>query len=144
MNWMHHHDPDGIKDFPEEERSPRLDLRIFDYWTNESGVRIGLFGHARVTSIFTYKDGNTNFLFEVSRAAGQIPEKLEYGDRTLGPVCTVYIREKLPADNGSIYGFKEVDTIKDFLLIYDDPRFPSGIPIAKAVFPLAYRYNKAD
>ncbi len=144
MKWTYCHDPNGVEDYPEEKRSPRLDLRISDYWTNDSGVRIGLFGHARVASIFTYKDGNTNFLFEVSRASGQIPEKLEDGDRTLGPVCAVYIRKTLAADKGSIDSLKELNTIKEFLSIYKDPRFPSPVQIKKIVFPLEDRYNNAD
>jgi hypothetical protein len=128
MTWTHHHDPIvGVFDYPGHN-----DSSIIDYWTNESGVRIGFWGHAKGIARFTYKCGAINFLFDVLRAPGQVPDQLE--DRTLGPICKVYIWEDHPIHLGSRYGQYEINNIKEFLPHYRDPRFPSPVAIETVLF----------
>ncbi len=57
MNWVHHHDPEGIPDYPNELP---FDTRMPDCWTNDADVRIGFYGHMRGIATFTYKKGDLN------------------------------------------------------------------------------------
>ncbi len=134
MSWTKYHDPVGVLDYPEEwKKSYPGELRILNYWTNEAGIRIGFFGHAKGIATFTYKNGDINFLFNV--IPGQDPERqLDNADRTLGPTCRVFIKERHPAHLGSKYGQEEINNIRDFMFIYKDPRFPSPVAIKTVLF----------
>jgi hypothetical protein len=143
MNWTYHHDPEGVSDYPDELP---FETRIRDYWTNEAGVRIGFFGHAKSVSEFTYRKADLNFKFRAFRAPYQ--GSLENGDRALGPICKVDLRRerKHQVDGKSVTESREslfdahslpglMNDIQDFLLIFRDPRFPSPIVIEKVIFP---------
>jgi hypothetical protein len=128
--WTHYFDRESnVLDYP-GHATP--DYRIIDYWTNETGVRIGFWGHAKGIAIFTYKFKKVNFLFNVLRSPGQTPDLP--ADRTLGPICRVYIQHDHPIHLGSPYGQFEVGAIRDFLLQYKDPRFPSPVAIETVEF----------
>ena len=117
MNWTHQHDPVGVSDYPNELS---FEIHIRDYWTNESGTRIGFFGHAKGLAEFTYRKGDLNFKFSVHRASGQ-GAVLDRDDRTLGPICTAILdrsRQRL------VDGETVTDTRKDLLEGRPPSRYP--------------------
>ncbi|NJO55618.1 MAG: hypothetical protein HC834_03810 [Rhodospirillales bacterium] len=146
MTWIHTHDEAGVADHPDD---PGFPLHIRDYWTNEAGVRIGFFGYGKGVSEFTYRKGDLNFKFSAIRAPMQEPEIVDRSDRTLGPICSVYLSrdrrykvdgKRVVDPRDDLFRVQPIEQIKaeitDFLLIYRDPRFPSPIAIEKVEFPL--------
>jgi hypothetical protein len=90
MEWKFYHVPDGLKDWPDQEKGTEY---IQYYVESEPGVRVGYYGYGKQIHVFEYARGDLGFKFDVVAANATKKNEGDYRKtgRHLGPKCKVWI-----------------------------------------------------